>query len=278
MNSPDSTPIANDPRQQFDRLLVELLADLAHHRVAQRLAPTVDPQHPLDVVAAFGHVVLDDAFELAECGRGVLDLAFHLGDVLVRVVGERLGEELLLGVEVIVDETARHLESLGDIGDASAGEASLDHHLARGLEDLVAPFGNRWLLHCCERYRCQAVEGIEDPTESGRVISDRQLLEDSEALLGRAVRADVRRVAHRLHVDVLAAARRRDRAVRSARRPRPTRPSTSRDRTRDGRSRGHSSGTRNAAPSVTVCSWSCQSTRSYSKRCAHRVPGRHSTR
>ena len=152
-------PGADDPRHELGGLLVELLADLLHHRVAQRLAPTVDPQHPFDVVAALGHVVLYHPFELAEGGRSVLDLALHLGHVLVGVVGERLGEQLLLRIEVVVDQAARHLESFGNIGNSGAGKASLDDDFARRLEDLVAPFGNCWLLHCAERYRCHHPSG-----------------------------------------------------------------------------------------------------------------------
>jgi hypothetical protein len=147
-------PDADDAGQQFGRLLVEALADLLHHRVAQGLAPAIDPQHPLDVVAAFRYVVLDDPFELAEGGRRALDLAFHLGDVFLGVVLESLGEQLLLGVEVVVDEAAGDVEPLGDIGDAGAGKAAFDDDLARRFQNLVAALGNSRLLdHCGERYR-----------------------------------------------------------------------------------------------------------------------------
>ena len=147
---------------------------------------------------------------LAERGRCGLDLAVHLGEVLAGVVRERLGEQLLLRVEVVVDEAARDVEPLGDVGDASAREAPLDDDLARGLEDLGAPLVDRLLLHC-QRTLSLRHERIEDPLQSCRVISDGQLLEDADAVLGRSVWRHVRRVAQRLHVDVLARAGRVDR-------------------------------------------------------------------
>lgn len=139
--------VADDALGQSSRLLVELLADLAHHRVAQCFAPPVDPQHPLDIAAALGHVVVDDPVELSYRTGRRLDLGLHLGHVLARVVRERLGEQLLLRVEVVVDEAAGHAEPLGHVGDARGREAALDDHLARDLEDLRTPFCDRGLLH-----------------------------------------------------------------------------------------------------------------------------------
>ena len=65
------------------RLGVEPLADLAQLGVAQGLAPGVDPQHPLDVVGALGHVVADQRVELGDRRRRGLDVGVELGDVLV---------------------------------------------------------------------------------------------------------------------------------------------------------------------------------------------------
>jgi len=62
-------------------------------------------------------------------------------------MSERFREQLLFRVEVVVDEAARDPEPLGNIGDAGRGETSLDHDLARDLEDLGAPFFDGELLH-----------------------------------------------------------------------------------------------------------------------------------
>ena len=140
-------PLADDPLEQAVRVFVELLADPAHHRVAQRLTPRIDPEHPLEVAAALGHVVLQRPVELLDRRRRCLDLGLHLGEVLARVVGEGLGEELLLRVEVVVDEAARHAEPLGDVADAGGGEPSLDDDLAGDLEDLGAALFDGGLLH-----------------------------------------------------------------------------------------------------------------------------------
>ena len=60
-------PAAQHSFEKANRLLVELLTDALHKGIAQCLAPCVDPEHPLDVVATLRHVALDEAPQLCGC-------------------------------------------------------------------------------------------------------------------------------------------------------------------------------------------------------------------
>jgi hypothetical protein len=120
-------------------LEVELLADPLQRRVAQRLAPAVDPQHPTRLGFDVG-VQADEPFDALDGRADAVDLDVQPGQVGFGGPLERFDEQLVLRVEVVVDEPGGHAEALGHVGDPRGAEAALDHDLARDLQDLAPPF------------------------------------------------------------------------------------------------------------------------------------------
>ena len=127
---------------------VQILADAAHHRAPQRLAPAIDPEHPRRL-AGFGHVERQHRVQLGQGRRRLLQQELEAGDVPLRGVAQGLREEELLRLEVVVDEAGRDAEPAGDVRDARGGEAPLDDDLAGGLEDLRPPSFDRRPRHRC---------------------------------------------------------------------------------------------------------------------------------
>ena len=68
-----------------------------------------------------------------------------VGHVVERRLGpaQRLGEQLVLGAEVVDDQRRRRAGPSCDVGDAGLGEAALGDEGGRGLEHLVAPLVRR---------------------------------------------------------------------------------------------------------------------------------------
>src|SRR6516225_2760865 len=119
--------------------LVVLLPDAGHLGMARRLRPQVEPEHP------GGHRLLlglrqeghgDDLFHLAGRCRDLLHPA-GAGRIPV-VLGEpdRLGEQPILGLEVVDDQCRAGPRPLGHVGDATLGVPALLDYLERRQEHL----------------------------------------------------------------------------------------------------------------------------------------------
>lgn len=126
---------------------VELLTDASHQRISQSLAPCVDPQHPLEVIASFRNEIFDGPSKLFG-GRWCFDDVFlALLKRFSRVVGKSFGKQGFLGLEVVVNETVRHAETLCNVRHARSGKASFDHDPAGRLENVHPSLFDGLSLH-----------------------------------------------------------------------------------------------------------------------------------
>src|SRR5580704_11014279 len=124
-------------------MLVELAPVLRDLGIPRRDGPQVEPEHPRRLIgiieAAGGATQLQQANQLADCGRR----SCHLGrgelvEASVRV-RQRLREQALARAEVVDDECLADAGSLGDVGEARIGVTAAADDLHSGAENLLSP-------------------------------------------------------------------------------------------------------------------------------------------
>jgi hypothetical protein len=137
-------------RREGDTPLVEFLTDASHRGIPQCFTPRIDPEHPFEVVASFGHEVFDCPSELFVRPGNLEDVILEFLQRGSRIVRERFGEQRLLRIEVIVNEARRYSQTLRDIRHTGSRESSLDDNSARCLEDLLPSLFDGLSLHEAE--------------------------------------------------------------------------------------------------------------------------------
>lgn len=156
----ESTFIVASAEYPFDQCraaLVEFLADSSHEWISQGLAPSIDPQHPFEVVAALGNEILDCARQLLLRRRSLCHIRLELLQRFPCIVRKRAGQKSFLRLEVIVDQTVRNSETLRNVCDTCSCEAAFDHDPARGFENLFPPLFDGLPLH----HRKHSLDGVE---------------------------------------------------------------------------------------------------------------------
>ena len=123
----DADPVADDPRDQRSPAVVELLPRAAQPVVVPGARPDLHPQGPV-VVRRAG---VDQPQEL---GRRVLDRRQRGRELRLEalLVGDqRLGQQLVLGLEPVEDRGRAGADALGDVGDPGRRHPALGDHLGR---------------------------------------------------------------------------------------------------------------------------------------------------
>ena len=131
-NSPDDWPSAHHVGDGRPPVGVELLAHPGHLGVADRLGPQVQPQGPRVGQLGVGLGQAGHGHDLLEPTGGAVDHLHPTGpQVVPEVLGEPhgLGQQVVLGLEVVDDQGRAGAGLLGHVGDAGLGEAPLGDDL-----------------------------------------------------------------------------------------------------------------------------------------------------
>ena len=110
----------------------------AHLGLAQRLGPRIDPEGPAVRVALRRIQGKDPAYAVHGI-RGLGHDVIEAGQIAGTRVMQRLGEQLLLGPEVIEDQRRAAVERGSHIRDTRTRETAAGHFRLRCGEDLLAP-------------------------------------------------------------------------------------------------------------------------------------------
>jgi hypothetical protein len=134
LTGPDA--VHNDGLQHGPPCLIKFLGNLSQSLIAQSGPPGIDPQHPRVVVACARNELAHDTVEALPGRPATACHSAGLRDVGLGLGPEHLGEQDVLGGEVVVDETATDIGGFGHVGHASVGEPPLKDHLPRCREQL----------------------------------------------------------------------------------------------------------------------------------------------
>ena len=117
--------------------MVERLERGAQGLGVHRLAPRVDPHAPAVAVGPSLQVQVGGQ-ALGRVGVAVRDL-LELVELLAGQLGERLGDDVVLGPEVVVQQAQAGSRLAGDLAHGRVGEPAPADHAPGGVEQLRAP-------------------------------------------------------------------------------------------------------------------------------------------
>ena len=161
-SSPDGLAVAHDAGDDLAPALVHRDPVPGHLRVPEGLRPEVEPEPPRagHLLVALPHAGQADQ-GLQPLGHGGLPGQHGLGVPVELVLGppHGLGEQAVLGAEVVDDQGRAGVGPLGDVRDPGVREAALADHLDRGAQHLLAA-----LVRAADDLGCGFATGTSSPS------------------------------------------------------------------------------------------------------------------